>query len=58
MFDYEDDPVWLYAAWEFAFEDDERDKQEEDDDASKLQTDRFFGHPQKLWWDFSSVNKV
>lgn len=22
MFDYEDDPVWLYAAWEFALEDD------------------------------------
>lgn len=58
MFDYEDDPVWLYAAWEFALEDDERDNQEYSDDAFKLLTDRFFGNPQEGWWDFASLNKL
>ncbi len=41
MFAIEDDPVWLYAAWEFAFEDDERDNQEYSDDASNLLAGRF-----------------
>lgn len=44
MFAIEDDPVWLYAAWEFAFEDDERDNQEYSDDASNLLAGRFSGH--------------